>query len=322
MISVRPLKWRALARCGIVAALAFLGCSQARAVVSVGGFAVVGFTDHDSILLPDTVTVGDTFSIAAMETISAGTVVYFTDSGWTTGGIYRGATLVNGAGLEGLIKLTISSTVAAGTVLRSGFNSAGVTWDYSSLVPGADGSSSADYYSLLPINQSGIGEQIYGFQSSATDFPMMSPSNHIFTFDMGDYLNPGFETAFDDATGLAAPGTSLGDNSAIAFTDTENVVNLDDFHYGSFALNMDDADVVALNTSGGTKAQWLAVIANPANWRRFNFENLGEGTGNDYNDGDAEDTLGPLNFAPEPSRAMLLLGGLSLAAAIRRRQRP
>lgn len=319
MIAVPPKNWRALARC-IVVLLALLGSVPASAVVSVGGFAVVGFTDHDSIVLPDTITVGDTFSIAAMETISAGTVAYFTDAGWTSGGIYRGATVVNGAGLEGLIKLTISSTVAAGTILRSGFNSAGVTWDYSSLVPGADGSSSADYFSLLPINQSGIGEQIYGFQSSATNFPMMSPSNHIFTFDIGDYLNPGFETAIDDATGLAAPGTSLGDNSAIAFTDTENVTNLDDFHYGSFALNMDDADVMALNTSGGTKAQWLAVIANPANWRRFNLENLGEGTGNDYNDGDAEDSLGPLYFAvPEPSRAMLFMGGLALVAARRRR---
>lgn len=317
-----PLRAKARALTGsLLVFLVSLASPEARAVVSVGGFAVVGFTDHDSILLPDLSTSGDTFSIAAMETISAGTVVYFTDSGWMSSGMYRGATTENGAGLEGLIKLTISSTVQAGTILRSGFNSAGVTWDYSSLVPGADGSSSADYFSLLPINQSGIGEQIYGFQSSSTNFPMVSPSNHIFSFDIGDFLNPGFETAIDDATGLRAPGTSLGDNSAIAFPDPANGDDPADFHYGSFALNMSDPDVVALNTAGGSKAQWLAIIANPDNWRRFNIEDLGEGSGDDYNDGDAEKLLSSLSFGavPEPSRVVLLLSGLILAAHGRRR---
>jgi hypothetical protein len=292
----------------VTLSLAYLPLTS-QAAVSIGGFAIVGFTDHDSISLPDS-TVGDTFSIAAMEDITAGTVVYFTGNGWSSSG-FRGAnaSATNGAGLEGLIKLTITTTVAAGSVLRSGFDDVGITWDYTSLVPGTDASNSLDYYSLLPLPGSGAGGQIYGFQSSSSNNPLYNVSNHIFVFDMGDFVSPGFENAVDSATGNIPPGLSLMGNSAIEFPDLSSAINdPNDFHNGSFALNMFDTDVAALLGTGGTKAQWLALIADPSNWLRYNLEDLGVGP----NDGDAEDELAALNFTmvPEPSRAMLVLIGL------------
>ena len=86
-----------------------------------------------------------------------------------------------------------------------------------------------------------------------------------------------------------------------------------DFHNGSFALNMADADVVALNLSGGTKAQWLAVIANSANWLKVNYEVDGFP--------DAESQLSTLTIAgvPEPSRLALVSLG-ALGVMLRRRR--
>jgi hypothetical protein len=207
--------------------------------------------------------------------------------------------------------------VAAGSVLRSGFDDVGITWDYSSLVPGADGSSSLDFYSLLNL-PSGDGGQIYGFQASGTNFPLMNVANHVSVFDFGDFLSPGFEDAVDNATGNIPPGLSLLDHSAIEFPDPAFGNDANDFHNGSFALNMFDDDVAALLVSGGTKAQWLALIADPSNWLRYNFEDIGIGP----NDGDAEDELAALTFGmvPEPSRAMLSLIGL-ISLHLRRRRR-
>ena len=198
--------------------------------------------------------------------------------------------------------------MVAGTILKSGVNTGAATWNTSGLIEGTGQS-----YSLLNLVSDGSGDQIYAFE--ADNFPpLFHPSNHIFLLDFGDNLNPGFETASSSSTGDAPSELTIG-NTAVTLPDPAFGDDDNDFHNGSFALNMADPDVVALNTSVTpvTKAQWLAVIANSDNWLQYNY------VGSDV---DAESQLGALNFAgvPEPSRALLLaLGGC--IAGIRRRRK-
>jgi hypothetical protein len=195
--------------------------------------------------------------------------------------------------------------------MRSGIDDPGnaYAWDISNPIPGA---TNGDLYSVLNLASSGSGEQIYAFEASANP-PLVHPSNHIFVLDMGDFSNPGFENVSSSGTGAIAPGLSLVANTAVTLPDPAFGNDANDFHNGSFALNMLDADVVALNSAGGTKEQWLALIADYTNWKKVNYE--------DDPEGDAEAQLSTLLFAgaPEPSRTTLLVGGLCLMMARRKR---
>jgi hypothetical protein len=77
-----------------------------------------------------------------------------------------------------------------------------------------------------------------------------------------------------------------------------------------------------LQAAGGTKAEWLALIANPLHWGQIEFHV------DDNPDPDLEDDLmnfgfinGGLNVLgiPEPSRALLI--GLAFVGAVLRRRR-
>lgn len=287
----------------ILAALAVLGCaSQADAAVTAGGIAIVGYTDNLS---------EDTFSIVALEDISPGTTIYFTDNGWnTTDGQFRGATSVDGNGNETLTKLSFTSSIAPGTILKCGVNGAGFAWDTSSTITGT-----SDFYSYLALAQSGAGDQIYAFEAD-NDPPLFNPSNHVFLLDLGDQSNGGgFEDATSSNTGNIPTGLGLGspDFTAVELPDPAGGDDPADFHNGSFALNMTAPDVFNLNLTGGTKAQWLAAIADTGNWYQY------DGTG--MFDPSAEDSLFTFNVlgVPEPSRAILLMAGIALSILRRRR---
>lgn len=279
---------------------------RTEAAVTAGGIAIIGYTDHTDS------GADDTFSIALLENISAGTTIYFTDNGWINAGSnFRGASLFNVDGIEALMSLTFSSNVGAGTILKSGDDIAEATWDYSSLIPGGTNGETFNFLSLSHTT----GDQIYAFESSVTP-ALVNPDNFIYALDFGDANDPvpGFEDASDSATGAIPPGLSIVSNTAVTLPDSSLTdPDPDDFHNGSFALNLADADVIALNLSGGTKAQWLALIADSSNWRRENYE--------DDNTPDAEGSLAALNVfgAPEPSRALLLLAGATMVSFRRRR---
>ena len=291
----------------IMAALALTlwqAAPRAEAAVTAGGLAILGFTDHSDLT-------SDTFSVAALEQITAGTVVYFTDNGWDTfgSGSFRGASALDGDGNETLIKLTILSNITAGTIMRAGFDTADFQWDTSSLIPGT-----SDAYDFLALVHSGGGEQIYAFEAGV-DPPLFNPSNHIFLLDTGDFNSPGFEDAIDNNTGNVAPGLSTLANTAVELPDGSFGDDPTDFHNGTFALNMAHPTVAALNTLGGTKAQWLALIADSQYWTGVNYEidpfsNGGEGQ------------LTSLNVTPvpEPGRVALLM--LGLGTTLLRRHRP
>lgn len=285
----------------LMALAAGLPLSNGHAAVTAGGIAIIGYTDNSS-------GSDDTFSIAALEEITIGTTIYFTDNGWNTvDGKFRGATNLDGNGAETLIKLTFTANVAAGTIMKSGFDDAGFEWDASSLVPGA---TSGDF-SFLALAGDGTGDQIYAFEGTAS-LPLLNPTNHVYLLDLGDFNNLGFEDATDPNTGNLPPGLQTLNNTAVSLPDGAAGDDANDFHNGSFALDMTDSDVAALNVSGGTKAQWLALIADSTNWLKLNF------TGTDV---DAESQLSLLNIAaaPEPSRALCLaLGGFALLLRRRR----
>lgn len=288
-----------------LAAVALLGAlaSPSGAAVTAGGLAIVGFTDNNDLF-------DDTFSLVTLETILAGTTIYFTDNGWNTAdGKFRGADNINGDGPETMIMLTFNSDLAAGTLLRSGNDITEASWDYYSIIPGA---TNGDTFGFLGLSNN-TGEQIYAFEASGNP-PLPNASNHIYLLDFGDFNNPGFEDSIDAATGAIAPGLSIVSNTAVTLPDPNAGSDPNDFHNGSFALNMADADVVALNGVGGTKAQWLAIIANSGNWMKINYESNPTG--------DAEAQLQNLAIAgvPEPSRALLLMAGAGVVGLRRRRQ--
>ena len=304
---------------------------QTEAAVTAGGLAIIGFTDNRTNGDP----LADTFTMVALEEIAANTVVYFTDNGWINSDLkFRGADSNSGAGSETLLKLTFSSSVAAGTIMRSGVDDSGnFSWDTSTLIPG----DVDEYFSLLNLDSNAstgnpIGDQIYIFQASSPNLPLSSFSNAIYLLDLGDNDNRDipdhpndalqvFEDALTSSQGNILPGLSQLDNTAWLLPDPEDGDDPSDFHNGSFALKLFD-EFTPFQAAGATKAEWLAYIANPSHWWQSEFDVVGNP------DPDLEDDLlqfgndfGGLNVLgiPEPSRALLI--GLAFVGAVLRRRR-
>lgn len=282
-----PPRFHGITRLSLCTALALaLTISGANASITAGGIAILGYTDHNDSL-------EDSFSIATLQVVTAGTTLYFTDNGWHTLDGFYGASNTNGNGNETLIKLTFNQDVGGGQILRAGYDTAAVTWDVSSDI----GASNGDKFSLLGLSHAS-GEQIYAFEAGP-GLPLMNVSNHVYVLDFGDFSNPGFEDADSTAKGNVPTGLSVVANTAVTLPDPSFGSDPNDFHNGTFALNMADADVIALNASGGTRAQWLALIADSTNWLKSNYE--------DNPDDDAEAQLSTLHVlgVPEPSRMVL-----------------
>jgi hypothetical protein len=81
------------------------------AALTAGDLALIGRINN---------TTPDSFALLALANIPAGSVVYFTDNGWSNAAPanFRGA-LSDGDGSETLMRLTVNSTIAAGTIFRS-----------------------------------------------------------------------------------------------------------------------------------------------------------------------------------------------------------
>jgi uncharacterized repeat protein (TIGR01451 family) len=192
-----------------------------------GDIGIVGYISNGS---------PDSFSIVNFVPINAGTVIYFTDNGWT-GSAFRGVSATDADGNENLIRFTANADIPTGTVIRSIDSSANYTWTTSTSI-GAGGN-----YANLSLSQD--GEQIAAVQSTSTTNPLFSGFTAISQID-----NTGaFENATSSTTGNVIPGLSQADNTAVLFNTSAT----------SAAFN--------LNTlTSGTKAEWLAAISNPNNW--------------------------------------------------------
>ncbi|WZI66393.1 MAG: ExeM/NucH family extracellular endonuclease [Gloeotrichia echinulata IR180] len=203
---------------------------MAATTLTAGDIAIVGYITNGS---------PDSFSFVNLVPIGSGTVIYFTDNGWT-GTQFRGSSATDGDGNENLIRFTAISDIPAGTVIRSTDTSANYTWAKS----GQIGTTTAGSYADLSLSQS--GEQITAFQSTNTNNPLNSGFTAIYQID-----NTGtFENATTASEGNIITGLSQASNSAVLFNNTSAT-------YAAFNLNI---------LSSGTKAQWLAAINNSSNW--------------------------------------------------------
>ena len=325
-------------RVAAVSAAVFMG-GVGHAAVNVGALAVVGYSDNET-----DPSGYDTFAMVATETINAGETFYITNNGWNnTTRQFDGVWVSDevGAGAENLVKLTITSTILAGSIIRS--NDAAnsfFSWTTSGSIPMPLGASGD--FSPLDLKHSGVGfgsrgDEIYIFQASSEENPLLNVSKFIYAIDFGDRLHSETENWYDPqysgiggnlpdglvstnpvnfgADFIVVPTVSdkdLGDpndNTAVALDPVSMYYN------GTYGLDLSNPDVVALQNASGTKAEWLQMLNNTAHWSAttsiFDYTNTSSTFG--YTDG--------LNFVgvPEPSRAMLVLMG-SMFGMMRRRR--
>lgn len=251
-------------------ALALMAAAgSASAALTAGDIAFTGYITNGS---------PDSFSFVNLVDLTAGDVIYFTDNGWTGSG-FRGSSATDGDGNENLIRFTVNSTIAAGTIIRTSATNAAWTWTRSGAIAGATSGSYLD----LALGQG--GDQITAFTNSNTSNPLFNTATQT-ALSQIDYTGA-FENAVDSSSGNVLPGLSQAQNTAILFN------NLSTFaQFNTAAL------------SAGTKDQWLAAINNAANWT-FNT------TGTSL-------TGGSISVIPTPG-SIALVGLAGVVAGRRRR---
>jgi hypothetical protein len=263
------------------------GGKRLEAAVTASSLAIVGYDDFQ-----------DSFSVLTLSPLTTGDTIYFTNNGWNgTEGKFNGADASQGAGNESLIKLTLTQDVAKGSVIYSGANGTGWTWTKSGVIPGQiDG---AAVFSDLALEYE--SDQIYAFHSSASN-PLLAPTSFIYALHFGSIDYPLFSESADTFTGDIPLGLSLGAKNAFAHTNLTFHGDADGNH-SAWGLNPSAPAVAALQLSGGTKAQWLEVIADSSNWS------------------EGQPSLSSFNVTPEPSRSLLALLGLHMCLNRRQRSR-
>ncbi len=201
---------------------------------TAGDLAMIGWTDN---------TTPDQFVLAALNTIPAGTVVYFTDNGWDDVlNVYRGASGTNQEGNEDICKLTFVNAAAAGQLITAYVDTADWTWDTTSVI---NAGFPANLFRPLALAQA--GDQVYAFTASDPTNPMISVTQNLFVLDD----TGAFETATNSNQGNVAPGLTAG-VTAITFTQNGTGQNFMGFNTSTLAC--------------GDKAQWLAAMAVDLNW--------------------------------------------------------
>ena len=333
---------RRIAIVSTLCAALFAATGPVQAALSAGALAIIGYNDNESEN-----SGSDSFALVATETLTAGEVVYITNNGWNNSTHhFEGADISGpvGAGAEDLVMLTINSTILAGTVIKSTGNLSGaVSWTTSGGIPmpmGASGSFSELNLKWNYNNPSGplsFGDEMYIFQASSTENPLLNVSRFIYALDFGERSHSDTENWYDSG-GLNSLGFSQGGNlpngqvstnpllgSGVYITvptvsdqtngdpNDNTAVGLDptmEYYNGTFGLDLSNQDVIDLQTSGGTKEQWLALINNTGHWASVSsiFDNTGA-----FSSG--------LNFTgvPEPTRALFLGLGVMLGLFRRRR---
>jgi hypothetical protein len=226
-------------RAGFAIASALLAGRAAEAQINLtaGDVAMIGWVDNGSPT--------DVFTLVALADLPAGTKLYLTDNGWdSVNNAFRNTVGPNnGTGNEQIVQLATSALVPAGTIMTSYVAGPGFSWVTSGPIAGA---TSGNY---APLVLAQTGDQVYLFQHDTGLNPLNTPTQqHVFVLDDTGT----FESATSTATGDVPPGLSIGGDTALTFPQ-----------------NASGQNFMAFNTSvlaSGTKAQWLAAIANAANW--------------------------------------------------------
>ena len=193
-----------------------------------GDVAIVGFQASG--------VTTDSVAFVTFVDLAPGTVLYFTDNGWT-GSAFRGVSATDGDGNENLMRFTVVNTIVAGTIIGSKTTSADYAWTLSGLVgPGTSA------YAQLSL--SSTGEQVTILESTNLANPIFSDFTALYNFDNTST----YETATSSSTGSLPTGLVQG-TSAVLLTSALNSA--------TFNLN---------TLTSGTQAEWLAAIGNAANW--------------------------------------------------------
>ena len=193
-----------------------------------GDVAIVGFQASG--------VTTDSVSFVTFVDLAPGTVLYFTDNGWT-GSAFRGVSATDGDGNENLMRFTVVNTIVAGTIIGSKTTSADYAWTLSGLVgPGTSA------YAQLSL--SSTGEQVTILESTNLANPIFSDFTALYNFDNTST----YETATSSSTGSLPTGLVQG-TSAVLLASALNSA--------TFNLN---------TLTSGTQAEWLAAIGNAANW--------------------------------------------------------
>jgi len=259
------------------------------AAVTASSLAIIGYNDISS-----------SFTVVALDTLSAGEVIYFTNNGWKAlDAQFNGADAMQGAGNESLIKLTLNQTVNRGSVISSLIDTASWVWNKSGDIPDdiPSGLGGAVFSDLSFSNES---DQIYAFQAT-NENPLLNPTNFIYALHFGSTDYPFFSNLDYTLTGDVPPGLSTITKTAFSHTNFGFHSDPIDGSHSAWGLSM--SAVQSLQTSGGTKSQWLNAIANSENWA----------------EGEPTEDLNVL-AAPEPSRS--ILAAFALMTAFLRRRRP
>lgn len=212
----------------LVALTTSLLSSSAFGALIAGDVAIVGFQASGSLT--------DSVSFATFVDLAPGTVLYFTDNGWT-GSAFRGVTATDSDGNENLMRFTAVNTIVAGTIIGSTTASANYVWTTSGLV----GTGTSAYAQL---SLSSTGDQVTILQSTNAINPMFNGFTSLYNFD-----NTGaYEAATTSGTGSLATGLTGGFSAALVSGGQNSAV----FNLSTLA--------------SGTQTEWLAAIGNAANW--------------------------------------------------------
>ncbi len=204
--------------------------AQGQVTLTAGDIAIIGWNDNVAPL--------DTFVLLALADIPNGSIVYMTDTGYTGSG-YNMVSGTDANGNEGMVKLTFTAPVAAGTIITAYTNTASWTWTTSGAIGG--GGNFGDQF-----NFNGTGDQLTLVQSTNPSSPLLTGTQAIFIFDDTN----AFENATSAQTGNVPPGLSIAANTAVT-------------------LPLSSGGLIWFQTAtlaAGTKAQWLAAINNVNNW--------------------------------------------------------
>ena len=164
----------------LIALLSLVGLGQTNAAtLAAGDIAIVAFQASG---------VGtDSFSFATLKDVDAGTIIYFTDNGYSASGTvgFRGVTATDNDGNEGLVKFTVgSSGLLAGKVVSSkstAYTTAATgMWTTTGLV---NPSVPAQTSTFTTLSFSSTGEQFTAFTSTNANQPLLTGFTALYGFD-------------------------------------------------------------------------------------------------------------------------------------------
>ncbi len=215
-----------------------IGKVQSQTVLSAGDLVIVAINGDDDV------TYGKGFSFMPLVNLEAGTVIRFTDYGWSDVTV---AFITNDGISDNFIYYTApAGGVTAGTVIRcSSKNSTNFTFEFTYASVG-----NSPYLSLGGLSNS---DEVLVFQGSIAEPIFIFAATYVSTTisATGWTTNIGANGTDGQGAGSALPPVLTNDETALSFNQ---------------AASANDNCSYSGPTTGATKAQWQSRIQNYSNW--------------------------------------------------------